>query len=148
MTSFTSGGYDSDVEREKAMDYSSKTYSAPIREPGEGVKPHLQEGAGSVEKGRVSRSAPVKTKVVTSSNRNPNIQVRGAVTYTVEPPNKGHLGTRASVLYSEVSFIRSVLYRRFHCIQREHLIPKNARLFELTRSLCFHQKAYNYNYTA
>ena len=24
----------------------------------------------------------------------------------VEPPNKGHLGTRASVLYSEVSFIR------------------------------------------
>ena len=26
--------------------------------------------------------------------------------YTVEPPNKGHLGTRASVLYSEVSFIR------------------------------------------
>ena len=24
---------------------------------------------------------------------------------TVEPPNKGHLGTRASVLYSEVSFI-------------------------------------------
>ena len=27
-------------------------------------------------------------------------------TSTVEPPNKGHLGTRASVLYSEVSFIR------------------------------------------
>ena len=26
-------------------------------------------------------------------------------THTVEPPNKGHLGTRASVLYSEVSFI-------------------------------------------
>ena len=26
--------------------------------------------------------------------------------YTVEPPNKGHLGARASVLYSEVSFIR------------------------------------------
>ena len=25
---------------------------------------------------------------------------------TVEPPNKGHLGTRASVLSSEVSFIR------------------------------------------
>ena len=27
-------------------------------------------------------------------------------TCTVEPLNKGHLGTRASVLYSEVSFIR------------------------------------------
>ena len=27
---------------------------------------------------------------------------------TVEPPNKGHLGTRASVHYSEVSFIRRV----------------------------------------
>ena len=34
---------------------------------------------------------------------------------TVEPPNTGHLGSRASVLYSEVSFIRSVRYRRFHC---------------------------------
>ena len=29
-----------------------------------------------------------------------------AISATVEPPNKGHLGTRASVLYSEVSFIR------------------------------------------
>ena len=58
--------------------------------------------------------------------------------YTVEPPNKGHVGTRSFVLYREVSFIRrlkctgigtsrfvlyrevffirSVLYRRFHCI--------------------------------
>ena len=60
--------------------------------------------------------------------------------YTVEPPNKGHIGTRSFVLYREVSFIRrlkctgiigigtsrfvlytevffiqSVLYRRFHC---------------------------------
>ena len=30
----------------------------------------------------------------------------GGGIYTVEPPNKGHLGTRASVLYSDVSFIR------------------------------------------
>ena len=30
----------------------------------------------------------------------------GGGIYTVEPPNKGHLETRASVLYSEVSFIR------------------------------------------
>ena len=60
---------------------------------------------------------------------------------TVEPPNKGHVGTRgfvlyrevsfiwrlkctgmigirtsSFVLYREVSFIRSVLYRRFHCM--------------------------------
>ena len=28
---------------------------------------------------------------------------------TVESPNKGHLGTRASVLYSEVSEVRNVL---------------------------------------
>ena len=59
---------------------------------------------------------------------------------TVEPLNKGHIGTRSFVLYREVSFIRrvkctgiigigtsrfvlyrevffirSVLYRRFHC---------------------------------
>ena len=26
--------------------------------------------------------------------------------YTVEPPNKGHVGTRSFVLYREVSFIR------------------------------------------
>ena len=61
--------------------------------------------------------------------------------YTVEPPNKGHVGTRSFVLYREVSFIQrlkctgiigirmsrfvlyrevffiwSVLYWRFHCI--------------------------------
>ena len=61
--------------------------------------------------------------------------------YTVEPPNKGHIGIRSFVLYREVSFIRrlkctgiigigmsrfvlyrevffirSVLYQRFHCI--------------------------------
>ena len=62
------------------------------------------------------------------------------VVIQVEPPNKGHVGTRSSVLYREVSFIRrfkctdiigigtsifvlyrevffiwSVLYWRFHC---------------------------------
>lgn len=37
-----STGYDSDVEREKNMDYASKIYANPIREK-EGVKPHLQE---------------------------------------------------------------------------------------------------------
>ena len=61
--------------------------------------------------------------------------------YTVEPPNKGHVGIRSFVLYREVSvirrlkctgiigigtsrfvlyrevfFIRSVLYQRFYCI--------------------------------
>ncbi|XP_072031189.1 echinoderm microtubule-associated protein-like 6 isoform X3 [Amphiura filiformis] len=35
-------GYDSDVQREKDMDYGSKTYTNPIRET-KGVKPHLQE---------------------------------------------------------------------------------------------------------
>ena len=29
-----------------------------------------------------------------------------SVSYTVEPPNKGHVGTRSFVLYREVSFIR------------------------------------------
>jgi len=37
-------GYDSDVEREKSMDYQSKIYTKPIQER-EGVKPHLQETA-------------------------------------------------------------------------------------------------------
>ena len=35
-------GYDSDVQREKDMDYSDKTFSSPRREMA-GVKPHLQE---------------------------------------------------------------------------------------------------------
>ena len=52
--------------------------------------------------------------------------------YTVEPPNKGHVGTRSFVLYREVSFIRRlkctgiigieknrfVLYREVSFIQR------------------------------
>ena len=35
-------GYDSDVAREKNMDYSSKTYANPIRST-KGVKPHEQD---------------------------------------------------------------------------------------------------------
>ena len=35
-------GYDSDVAREKNMDYGQKTYENPIRET-TGVKPHEQE---------------------------------------------------------------------------------------------------------
>ena len=54
---------------------------------------------------------------------------------TVEPLNKGHVGTRSFVLYREVSFIRrfvlyrevsfirSVLYQRFHYI----LLPQLPR---------------------
>ena len=66
--------------------------------------------------------------------------------YTVEPPNKGHVGTRSFVLYRQVSFIRrlqctgiirigtsrfvlyrevsyiwSVHYRRFHCIYNMYM---------------------------
>ena len=65
---------------------------------------------------------------------------------TVEPPNKGHVGTRRFVLYRgvsfirrlkctgiigigtsrfvlyrEVFFIRGVLYRRFHCIHNKEI---------------------------
>ncbi|KAL5008221.1 hypothetical protein ScPMuIL_013802 [Solemya velum] len=55
------GGYDSDVEREKNMDYSSKIYVNPIREK-EGVKPNLQD-MENINKPSVSRSAPVPPKV-------------------------------------------------------------------------------------
>ena len=41
-----------------------------------------------------------------STKHNPTIICDIHKVYTVEPPNKGHLGTRASVVYSEVSFIR------------------------------------------
>ena len=42
-------GYDSDVQREKDIDYSSKTYSSPIRET-DGVKPHLQPSKEDTER--------------------------------------------------------------------------------------------------
>lgn len=35
-------GYDSDVEREKAINYVSKTYVSPVRDSSV-VKPHLRE---------------------------------------------------------------------------------------------------------
>ena len=34
------------------------------------------------------------------------LEVHIIIVYTVEPPNKGHIGTKSFVLYKEVSFIR------------------------------------------
>ena len=42
MTTVVSTGYDSDVEREKKIDYSTKIYAGSVQEK-EGVKPHLQQ---------------------------------------------------------------------------------------------------------
>ena len=39
---FFPAGYDSDVAREKNIDYAAKTYANPIRET-KGVKPHEQD---------------------------------------------------------------------------------------------------------
>ena len=41
-TTVVSTGYDSDVEREKKIDYSTKIYASSVQEK-EGVKPHLQQ---------------------------------------------------------------------------------------------------------
>ncbi|KAK7103893.1 echinoderm microtubule-associated protein-like 6 [Littorina saxatilis] len=54
-------GYDSDVEREKKMDYSTKIYASSVQEK-EGVRPNLQEQEEE-EKPAVSRSAPEPPKV-------------------------------------------------------------------------------------
>ena len=35
-----------------------------------------------------------------------SLEISVTVIYTVEPPNKGHVGTRSFVLYREVSFIK------------------------------------------
>ncbi|XP_033734062.1 echinoderm microtubule-associated protein-like 6 [Pecten maximus] len=56
------GGYDSDVEREKNLDYASKSYTNPIRER-KGVKPHLQDGAGVQTKPGFQRKPPKPPKV-------------------------------------------------------------------------------------
>ncbi|XP_012942464.1 echinoderm microtubule-associated protein-like 6 isoform X2 [Aplysia californica] len=54
-------GYDSDVEREKKMDYTTKIYINPMREK-DGIKPHLQEQKETA-KPQVSRNAPEPPKV-------------------------------------------------------------------------------------
>ncbi|XP_057217479.1 echinoderm microtubule-associated protein-like 6 isoform X1 [Triplophysa rosa] len=58
------GGYDSDVAREKNMDYTTKIYAASIRQM-TGVKPHQQQKEVQVdERPPVSRAAPLPEKVV------------------------------------------------------------------------------------
>lgn len=42
-------GYDSDVEREKNIDYLTKIYTNPIRD-GSGVKPQQQKETGDTQK--------------------------------------------------------------------------------------------------
>jgi len=42
-------GYDSDVEREKLINYVSKTYESPVRDPSI-VKPHQQQHKSSEKK--------------------------------------------------------------------------------------------------
>ena len=70
------GGYDSDVEREKSMDYISMIYTAPIRDAaatGDIVKPHKQEAkeekSGASGRGKVSRARHSSLKVVTSEDK-------------------------------------------------------------------------------
>lgn len=42
-------GYDSDVQRERQLDYKAKTYANPIREMS-GIKPHQQQMADAPER--------------------------------------------------------------------------------------------------
>ncbi|XP_040207585.1 echinoderm microtubule-associated protein-like 6 isoform X1 [Rana temporaria] len=57
------GGYDSDVAREKAIDYTTKIFAVSIREM-EGIKPHHQIKEASVEeRPSVSRAAPQPEKL-------------------------------------------------------------------------------------
>ena len=73
LVSFT-GGFDSDVEREKKVDYVTKTYSASTRDPTL-VKPHKQQssegvgGATGGKRGVVSRSVTAAPKVVTKEEK-------------------------------------------------------------------------------
>ncbi|XP_077993248.1 echinoderm microtubule-associated protein-like 6 [Glandiceps talaboti] len=55
------GGYDSDVQREKNIDYTTKTYATNLREHS-GVKPHLQE-TEEEQKPAVSRGSQKPPKV-------------------------------------------------------------------------------------
>ncbi|XP_075907401.1 echinoderm microtubule-associated protein-like 6 isoform X4 [Nelusetta ayraudi] len=58
------GGYDSDVAREKVVDYVTKIYSASIRNMS-GMRPHLQHKELAVEeRPPVSRAAPLPDKLL------------------------------------------------------------------------------------
>lgn len=64
------GGYDSDVDREKKMDYSTKTYAQSSHDPSL-IKPHQQAakqevGVATGKRGVVSRSVAAVRKVVTN----------------------------------------------------------------------------------
>lgn len=74
MPGLCAGGYDSDIEREKVMDYSTKIYSAPIRDAAAAMtargnlKPHLQSpigGEAGSQRAKVSRCGVAVRKVVT-----------------------------------------------------------------------------------
>uniref|UniRef100_A0A3P8TGD9 EMAP like 6 n=1 Tax=Amphiprion percula TaxID=161767 RepID=A0A3P8TGD9_AMPPE len=56
-------GYDSDVAREKVVDYITKIYSASIRNMS-GTKPHQQHKELPVEEPPVSRAAPLPDKLL------------------------------------------------------------------------------------
>uniref|UniRef100_A0A3B3IJQ9 EMAP like 6 n=1 Tax=Oryzias latipes TaxID=8090 RepID=A0A3B3IJQ9_ORYLA len=56
-------GYDSDVAREKAVDYVTKIYSSSIRNMS-GTKPHLQHKELPVEDPPVSRATPLPDKLL------------------------------------------------------------------------------------
>ena len=59
------------MDREKQLDYSSKTYSNPIREVGRGVKPHQQEEekVATERKPVVRRGVQAVPRVTTSGQR-------------------------------------------------------------------------------
>lgn len=76
ITSSPVGGYDSDVEREKNMDYVSLIYTAPIRDAAaakDAMKPHKQETkeekGGASGRGKVSRALQSSLKVVTTEDK-------------------------------------------------------------------------------
>jgi hypothetical protein len=95
------GGYDSDVEREKSMDYISMIYAAPIRDaavaPKDVVKPHQQETkeerGGASGRGKVSRALQSSLNVVTSED-NAQVNVSTNVLVLSPPPPPPPPGSR------------------------------------------------------
>ncbi|PIK34378.1 putative echinoderm microtubule-associated protein-like 6 [Apostichopus japonicus] len=97
--------YDSDVQREKDMDYGSKTYSSnPLRETA-GVKPHLQQ-VEEDERPSVSRGAALP----------PRVKKREVDTGNRRRPNK--------VQFLDLSYIHG--YRGFDCRNNLHYLNDGA----------------------
>ncbi|XP_048374588.1 echinoderm microtubule-associated protein-like 6 isoform X9 [Sphaerodactylus townsendi] len=159
------GGYDSDVAREKAIDYTTKIYVVSIREM-EGTKPHQQLKEVSVEErsgapirgaaGTVSRcgspktSAPTPRGILVSVGTVPDNpgQLQGIVKGSRPPVSRAapqpeklqkNNVNRKRKLIEELALDHVFGYRGFDCRNNLHYLNDGADIIFHTAAACIVQ---------